>query len=313
MTMQSDGNNCTIDGAGTKEVNIAYNHANKLSGWYKELRFDNFRIGFGRNIQKQQTELDFDFNEETVEMHFTLKGSSTTNAKYVDSFSINENSHNIFYCNGLKGDITWPSSDLLIFEVNVKPSFFEQYLPNENIFLTFRKQMQAKEVGMMNNFNYPITPQMHFVIQQIMNCQLKNAYRKLFVEGKVFELLMLQIEQMHSSAYTRELQVNERGIQDKMYFAKELIQKNIKSPLTLSELSFALNTNECFLKKHFKATFGTTVFGYVQELKMNSAKHLLMNQQLNVSEVAERIGYKNSQHFSTAFKRYFGVSPSALR
>jgi AraC-like DNA-binding protein len=43
---------------------------------------------------------------------------------------------------------------------------------------------------------------------------------------------------------------------------------------------------------------------------MEYAKQLLSEQSLTVSEVSERIGYKNQRHFSTAFKKKYGFSPS---
>ncbi|MCD8538528.1 MAG: helix-turn-helix transcriptional regulator [Leadbetterella sp.] len=46
---------------------------------------------------------------------------------------------------------------------------------------------------------------------------------------------------------------------------------------------------------------------------MEKAREMLETTDLNVSEVAEKVGYKNPQHFSTAFKRKYGVLPSSLK
>lgn len=313
IVLASERYEYSVDDSGTKEMFVSYEHRDLLEGWYKEIQFDNFRIGYGKNKQLRQTEIIFDFDEETVELHFTLSGASTTHSKDVDGFSMSGNSHNIFYCDGLKGNVAWYTDDIFLFEVNLRPSFFMQYLPNEKIFNHFKNQMLSKKVGIMNNFNYPITPQMQLIIHQIINCAFNNSLRRLFIESKVLELLMLQLEQISQVDPSILQHPTDDNMDSKMYYAKEIIEKNLTSPLTLSELSLAINTNECTLKKNFKATFGTTVFGYVKELKMNNAKYLLLNQQLNVAEVAERIGYKNPQHFSTAFKKYFGTSPSVLK
>ena len=45
---------------------------------------------------------------------------------------------------------------------------------------------------------------------------------------------------------------------------------------------------------------------------MNKAKQILQEGDLNVTEVAEQLGYKTSSHFVTAFKRYFGYSPGSV-
>ena len=50
----------------------------------------------------------------------------------------------------------------------------------------------------------------------------------------------------------------------------------------------------------------------IRDSKMEEAKNMLLNLNLPVKEVSDMVGYKNPQHFSTAFKRKFGVSPSVL-
>ncbi|WP_314058381.1 helix-turn-helix domain-containing protein [Empedobacter brevis] len=45
---------------------------------------------------------------------------------------------------------------------------------------------------------------------------------------------------------------------------------------------------------------------------MEYAKALLTEQHLTISEIAYLIGYKNQRHFSSAFKKKFGISPSQL-
>lgn len=51
---------------------------------------------------------------------------------------------------------------------------------------------------------------------------------------------------------------------------------------------------------------------YWQTVKMEQAKLMLADMNMDISEVAEAVGYKNARHFSTAFKKQFGLSPSQL-
>ncbi|MEL6535368.1 MAG: AraC family transcriptional regulator, partial [Bacteroidota bacterium] len=67
------------------------------------------------------------------------------------------------------------------------------------------------------------------------------------------------------------------------------------------------------LKKGFKTLFGNTVFGYWHVQKMDYARNLLLDDAITVADVAEQVGYKNPQHFSTAFKRHYGVSPGKVK
>lgn len=71
--------------------------------------------------------------------------------------------------------------------------------------------------------------------------------------------------------------------------------------------------NEFKLKKGFKLLFGKSVFGYIKGLRMEHATRLLKDNKYGVEEVAYLLGYEHGQHFSTAYKKHTGVSPSRVR
>lgn len=98
-----------------------------------------------------------------------------------------------------------------------------------------------------------------------------------------------------------------------MYAVKEIILTNLATPCSLINMAQQVGTNEFTLKKGFKEVFGTTVFGFWNDVKMQEAKKILVEHSFTVAEVSEKIGYKNPQHFSTAFKKYFGASPNMLK
>jgi AraC-like DNA-binding protein len=52
---------------------------------------------------------------------------------------------------------------------------------------------------------------------------------------------------------------------------------------------------------------------YVDEHKMNHARSMLQQGCLDVTDVADELGYKHYNNFSTAFKKKFGYSPSSVR
>jgi AraC-like DNA-binding protein len=81
----------------------------------------------------------------------------------------------------------------------------------------------------------------------------------------------------------------------------------------LRSLARQFGINEFKLKKGFRELFGATVFGYIHTLKMHHARTMMEEAGASVSQAASRTGYKNANHFSAAFKKQFGMSPSALR
>lgn len=100
------------------------------------------------------------------------------------------------------------------------------------------------------------------------------------------------------------------AVRDKMYDARDVVSRNLSCPMPIHELAAAVGTNECTLKKAFKREFGMTVFGYIYSERMRRAASLLKNGSMSMSDVAMSLGYDHLSHFSTAFRRFYGVPPS---
>jgi AraC-like DNA-binding protein len=67
--------------------------------------------------------------------------------------------------------------------------------------------------------------------------------------------------------------------------------------------------NEYQLKVGFKEIYGTTVYGYVMDSKLQKSRLLLDSGRYSVNEVAFQIGYQNPSHYIAAFKKKFGTTP----
>ncbi len=78
------------------------------------------------------------------------------------------------------------------------------------------------------------------------------------------------------------------------------------------ELSRRVNLNDFKLKKGFRQVFGTSVFGYLRQVRMEQARMLLEQARMNVTQVALNVGYANPSHFAAAFKGQFGINPGGV-
>jgi AraC-like DNA-binding protein len=99
---------------------------------------------------------------------------------------------------------------------------------------------------------------------------------------------------------------------EKILNAREILLKHIGDPITIKELSRKVAINECYLKKGFKEIFGTTIFDFYQQQRMEHAKYLLYEKGLSVTDVSALLGYSSISHFSTAFKKHTGLKPCEL-
>ncbi len=95
--------------------------------------------------------------------------------------------------------------------------------------------------------------------------------------------------------------------------AKEFINTNYSSAFTIGDVADFINISQNHLCKLFKKESGCSIQDYLINVRMNMAKSLLRNSDLNISGIADAVGFKSSVYFSQAFKTYVGVSPKDYR
>ncbi len=286
-----------------------------FNGFYREIFMENIHIGYGDMTVFQDTELGFDSEMETVELHFALFGKThTEDFESKQSYLFGYNHHNIIYTHGFRGRSLFSANkNIKLFEINLTTHFFKQFLPRDvKYFQPFLQAIEQKKTSSISNHNFIITTPMQLIIREILGCQRKGVFKRMFLQAKVIELLLLQLEQMLSSHNETFYSIKPRDV-ERMYAVREHILTHLNGSYTLTNLAQQFGTNEFTLKKGFKEVFGTTVFNFWSEAKMEEAKKMLLEGELNISQVSDKIGYKNPQHFSTAFKRKFGYVPSQLK
>ena len=91
------------------------------------------------------------------------------------------------------------------------------------------------------------------------------------------------------------------------------METNYKQQISLKTLSGIANYQSTYLIKHFKAETGFTPIQYLLQLRMKAAINYLDSSDLPIKEVAAECGFGSIHHFSSEFKRKFGVYPSDWR
>ncbi|MFA6718110.1 MAG: helix-turn-helix transcriptional regulator, partial [Prevotella sp.] len=64
------------------------------------------------------------------------------------------------------------------------------------------------------------------------------------------------------------------------------------------------------LHRKLKELTGIPTSEFIRNIRLEQAARLLKEQKLNIAQVAFEVGFSNQAHFSTIFKRHFGVSPT---
>lgn len=157
-----------------------------------------------------------------------------------------------------------------------------------------------------------ITPAMRSPLEQIFHCPFQGRTKQMYLEGKCLELIALKLEQLKDidkrTGTSCSLKPDDI---DRIHHARAILTANLDNPPSLMELARQVSLNDYKLKVGFRQVFGTTVFGYLHQHRMETARQLLGTQRMNIKEVARTVGYANQSRFAAAFRKQFGVNPKA--
>ena len=95
--------------------------------------------------------------------------------------------------------------------------------------------------------------------------------------------------------------------------AKQYIHQNYMKPITLEEVSSLVGFNAAYFSTLFKKENGDNYVNYLSEVRMNKAKELLRETNLNIAVICEQVGYNDLKHFTKSFKKNTGIKPNEYR
>ena len=90
----------------------------------------------------------------------------------------------------------------------------------------------------------------------------------------------------------------------------QYISENFTSKITLDNLCFLFRTNKTTLCQQFKHEYGTTIFNYINTLKIKEAKSMLRENKLSITEISSSLGFDSIHYFCRLFKKTTGQSPT---
>lgn len=96
-------------------------------------------------------------------------------------------------------------------------------------------------------------------------------------------------------------------------FILSYINNHYNEDISLTMIADKLNLSASYISKYFKRNFGVSFIDYVHELRIHKAKDLLMHSDFKIQEIADQVGYYNTNSFIRMFKKVSGITPGEYR
>lgn len=160
---------------------------------------------------------------------------------------------------------------------------------------------------------WSVSPRLETLLEQaIAPPELVAPLRSLYLESRAIDIVTESLAAL-SGGDPAARQV--LGRRDELHLTRAIafVDANIDQPLTLDAIAREAGVSPSVLQRLFHARHDSAVFEFIRGRKLERACEALAMRRVSVAEAAAIAGYTSAANFATAFKRRYGLSPSALR
>jgi len=153
---------------------------------------------------------------------------------------------------------------------------------------------------------YPVMQQIFF--------ELEHKYVGYMIQVEaLLQQCIVKVVRNYENKQHSKLHFSPSNLVDSKYIVVEESFLYEYETITLESLAERLALSTRQTERFLKDYYGKTFLQKKADAKMSMAKIYLDDNQLNISEIADRLNYSTVQHFSYAFKQYYGISASEYR
>lgn len=182
----------------------------------------------------------------------------------------------------------------------------EDYFINYD-FLEFFFRRDTSFPGLLNLNENAFKRLLAQCCQVLHTLNLDCAGKKTLLRNNVLSMLSCFLTEYR--ALVPPLEKSESRISTIMFY----IQNNFKKHITISDLAEKFYISKSHLYEVFKEGTGTSLSLYMNNLRLQKAKTLLLTTRQNITQIAFDSGFQDISYFNRLFRKKYGVSPRNFR
>lgn len=281
---------------------------------FHEITNENFSIRHNEYHVEEDIDLSTEIGMQSLGLLYTLKNNMRFVIKGFPEGLILKHQFNMVYVPRVQWEYLFrKSEEYACFGIHFTTEYLHHCSETFPLLPEFLENIESKTPAFISRHHHPsATPEMMAVIHNILFCNYTGTLKKMYLESKVPELLLLSLQHVADDNAAMKVSLKEPDLR-KLRNAREYIIRHMDNPGTIKQLAHEVGINDFKLKNGFKQMYGTTVFGFLLDERMNKARMLLQDSALSIQEISTMTGYKNLSNFTAAFKRKFGYPPSAMK
>ena len=207
-----------------------------------------------------------------------------------------------------------PQTAVIIFCFETENEYM-QYFNNNILSVNQRQKQYLNDIANMGAAVFLPKAPLEIVSDGEMDVSpASTELEQQFIKNSI-ELLIISLLNADATEKQNRISLYEHFLRRKTLTENiiEYLKENLNQAVTLEHVSRRFSYSLSSIKRIFKEETGCSVISYLNQLRMEKARELLTDKSLSVGDAAARLGYANTYYFSNAFKKKWGMSPSAFR
>ena len=203
---------------------------------------------------------------------------------------------------------------LLLDKRVVHSYYFDPSIPSEILWMHINGSVALEIAARINSFSklpfIDSNPQIPKILRDCLDMHEQEGADAFESSMLINRALCVILNDAYERNQKREYSNEEYAFRteiDKILYASDF------STITLDSLCRRMKMNKYYFSHTFKRYYGVPPMRYVNTLKLEKAKYLLRSSDIKISAVAQKYGFSSHTHFSSAFRKEFGMSPEEYR
>lgn len=281
---------------------------NKISGFIYNYSCESFKIAYIKCKNVENILFKYKNDQKSLTSKFTLKGESTLISKSKEK-KLKSFHHSL--CDGeyIIEEVR-NQSDFESITIDLDFNWFEKF--TESLSENMDEEICFDYNRLFSEYNPKIISwQMIDTLNHILKILHPNFFNNIYLGWKVKELLLLQIIQRRYTSSPFKFCLN----QDREFLERiiQFVQKNFIHITSVKTIYEQFDLPPAAVQNIVKSNLGISLKDYLTRVRMQFALEKLKQGTMNICEISYTLQYSTPNHFSRAFKNFYGKNPKDLK
>jgi AraC-like DNA-binding protein len=244
--------------------------------------------------------------QNSIEILFVLRGSITIGVE-TETYTIKEKEIEIINPNEVfRMESKDPNN--LVLMLDIDPNFFERYYDDakDTFYYTDSSAENSQEEGK------------YYILRRFISIIVYEFIAKLddyedSIEENLLDMMYHLLNNFHYLIYEEESLKDDEYQLERFHRIVKYISNNYMEKVSLQKIAEKEFLTTQYLSYKLKEVFGQSFNEYLNQVRAEESTKLLLDTDLNISEISEEVGFSHVRYYNKHFKLHYNMTPMQYR